>query len=246
MQSKVIALELPEESDSKQGDVTARFATLNVIDKDNDVTIPGAFESGAPVRITAYMHNNYALPVGRGQIFADQKTAVMKGQFFVDTTAGRDTWLTLKGLGTDGLQEWSYEYDTLEFEPGTMNGVPVRFLKKLKVYGVSPVYRGSGVDTTTLDIKSFADDGEDVATRLTEYVKRAKERVDIRAKEGRTLSSANRNRLASLLESMASISKDIGALLEETDPEKAAADLDALYSVFIETEAKLNGVLIPA
>jgi hypothetical protein len=142
-----------------KGEVSARFSTFNVIDKDGDVTHPGAIQNGAPVVISAYMHSSWgnALPVGKGRIRTTKSEAICDMQFFMDTTHGRDTFLTIQELAKDGLGEWSYGFDTLESEPGTHEGKSVNFLKKLKVFEVSPVLVGAGNNTRTLSAKSAHD-----------------------------------------------------------------------------------------
>jgi HK97 family phage prohead protease len=140
-------------TDATKGEVEAIFATLDVKDSDGDVTLKGAFEDGAEVRISAYNHKSWdgALPVGKGTITETGDIAVLKGQFFLDTTAGADTFEVVKQLGE--LQEWSYGYDVVDSEKGTKDGESVRYLKSLKVHEVSPVILGAGVDTRTLAVK---------------------------------------------------------------------------------------------
>jgi HK97 family phage prohead protease len=143
--------------DADKGTVTAVFATFNVKDHDNDVTLPGAFEDGAKVLISAYGHRSWmgAKPVGRGVIHADDEKAWMDGEFFMDTIEGLDTFKTIKGTGE--LQEWSYGYNVLETgevtEAMRQTGV-WRVIKKSEVYEVCPVLLGAGVGTETVDIKS--------------------------------------------------------------------------------------------
>lgn len=143
-----------EIKDAAKGEVEALFSTYNVIDKDGDVTMPGAFTDGAPTKISAYGHASWSgvLPVGKGTIHDTGSGAVLKGQFFLDTTAGKDTFTTVKELGV--LQEWSYGYDVLEYSYGEFEGRNVRFLKKLKVHEVSPVLIGAGIGTMTMSAKS--------------------------------------------------------------------------------------------
>ncbi len=148
--------------DESKGEVEAVFSTLNVVDKDKDVTLPGAF-GDQTVRISAYNHQSWqgALPVGKGTISETPTNAVMKGQFFMDTQAGKDTFTVVKNLGE--LMEWSYGYDIMErsegvWPPDDANGQPVQFLKKLKVHEVSPVILGAGVDTRTLSAKGHKAD----------------------------------------------------------------------------------------
>lgn len=135
----------------KAGEFAAVFATLNVIDKDRDVTVPGAFEDGEKVRIEPWNHNYGSLPVGKGTIAERDAKAIVEGKFFLTTQAGKDHYETVKELGE--LQEWSYTFDVLDYSLGKFEGEDVRFLRKLKVHGVAPVYLGAGIDTGTLGIK---------------------------------------------------------------------------------------------
>lgn len=136
-----------------KGEVSAVFSRFEVIDHDGDVTLPGAFTDGQKVRISAYNHESWggALPVGKGFIRTTDTEAILEGQFFLGTTAGRDTFETVKQL--DDLGEWSYGYDTDEAAPGTHDGQQVQFLKKLTVHEVSPVLLGAGIGTRTLATK---------------------------------------------------------------------------------------------
>ena len=134
----------------EQGLVRAVFATLNVIDADGDVTLPGAFGNQS-VRLGAWGHAWQELPVGKGSIKEEEDKAIFDGAFFLDTEAGREHYLTVKNLAE--LQEWSYGFRVLESEEGEFEGRQVRFLKKMDVYEVSPVMQGAGVDTVTVAIK---------------------------------------------------------------------------------------------
>lgn len=302
MEFKTIKLQLKE--GAPEGSVLAVFSTFNVIDKDGDVTLPGAFGDGTPVRISSWGHKWQELPVGRGVIQADEKQAAMDGHFFLDTIGGADTYHTVKGL--EELQEWSYGYNVLESEDGEFEGQQVRFLKKLEVHEISPVMKGAGIDTGTLAIKAqvkvweeteseirhrlrdpadfeadsfrritlqqkkpqvFAiigklkgetatsiqalrfpkDDGwtvaeakkwladhPDVAKGLAyeqeadvaaasladvaAFVGRSRSLADLRAKDGRTFSAANRDRLATLLKALFEVGDDLEQLLKETEP----------------------------
>jgi len=151
MEQKVYKAPMMFDANGEAGQVKAAFATLNVIDMDGDVTLPGAFANGEPVRIAAWQHNWGVLPVGKGTIGEENNQAVLNGQFFLDTNAGKEHYLTIKALGD--LQEWSYGFDVVDYELGKFNGQDVRFLKKLKVHEVSPVMLGAGIDTQTLYIK---------------------------------------------------------------------------------------------
>ncbi|NUK01781.1 hypothetical protein [Streptomyces lunaelactis] len=140
------------------GEIEAVFASLNCIDHDGDVTLPGAFEGGAPVVISAFGHQVWqgALPVGAGTIHEVGNEAILRGKLFLNTTGGRDTWTTLKELSTDGPGvQFSYGYSVLDSERGTFHGESVRFLKRLKTHEVSPVLQAAGVGTRVLSMKGY-------------------------------------------------------------------------------------------
>jgi len=221
MEFKNIKLQLKE--GAPEGSVLAVFSTFNVIDKDGDVTLPGAFEDGAPVRISSWGHKWYELPVGRGAIQVDGERAVMDGRFFMDTIGGADTYRTVKGL--EELQEWSYGFNVLDSEEGDFEGQHVRFLKKLEVPEVSPVMKGAGIDTGTLAIKGMettyeqgADRADALLAEVSAFVERSRSLADLRAKDGRTFSAAKRDRLATLLKALSEVGDDLGQLLKETEP----------------------------
>lgn len=134
------------------GEVRAVFSRFDVVDADGDVTLPGAFEDGAGVPISAYGHASWqgALPVGKGVIRSDRSTAWVDAQFFMGTAAGRDTFEVVKQLGS--LGQWSYGYDPVDVDFGQFADRRVRFLKRLTVHEVSPVLLGAGVNTMTLGV----------------------------------------------------------------------------------------------
>lgn len=150
MERKVYTSAL-EAKDDAQGTFSARFATLQVIDHDLDVTLPGAFGNQS-VLIEAYGHNDKILPVGVGKISEQGNDALLDGHFFLDTVGGKEHYATLKNLGP--LQQWSYTFQVEDSAPGVFDGQDVRFLKKMHVIAASPVQRGAGVNTQTLAIKA--------------------------------------------------------------------------------------------
>jgi hypothetical protein len=140
---------------TEEGDVRAAFARTGVVDFDKDYTFPGAF----PVKelpISAYGHKSWPerggmLPVGKGSIKEVGDLAILDGHFFVDTTHGRDTYLTVKGMG--GLQEWSYGFDVTATAKPPEGIKARRGIKALDVIEVSPVMLGAGIGTHTQAIK---------------------------------------------------------------------------------------------
>ena len=169
-----------EVKDADRGEVVAVFATFNVKDHDGDVTVPGAFEDGAPAPISAYQHKSWdgALPVGVGSIRTTNTEALLEGRFFLDTAEGANTFTVVKNLAEHQLGEWSYGYDPVKFSFGEHEGERVRFLEQQKVHEVSPVLLGAGINTRTLAAKAagrlpFGEHGDAVVADVRDLVDRA-------------------------------------------------------------------------
>jgi len=170
-----------EVKSADRGEVEAVFATYNVIDKDGDVTFPGAFTEGEEVVISPWQHELWkgAPPVGEGAIHSRGNQAVFKGRFYLGTTAGRDHFELVKARG--GRQQWSYGFDVLNRpETVTFGGRKANALRKLKVHEVSPVFEGAGIDTRTLAVKSLVDGGMD-PTEAARLVKETPLMTDYKA-----------------------------------------------------------------
>ena len=135
-----------------KGLIVARIARLGAVDLGSDVTEPGSVGS-QPVTIGAFNHASNLpghLPVGEGTVNEEQGWLLLRGRLFMDTIAGRETYLTLRGLGPKAEYSWSYL--TLDSAPGVRDGQRVRRLLKLLIFEVSPVMRGMNVGTGTISL----------------------------------------------------------------------------------------------
>lgn len=158
MAQKTFKAPIELKQDGEEGAFTSVFAQFGVVDHDGDVTRPGAFKDGQEVVVEGWNHD-YGLPAGKGVIHSDDKEAWIDGKFFLDTTPGKDHYLTLKNL--EGLEEWSYTFMIEDSGKETRDGEEVRVLEGLDVWGVAPVTRGAGIGTRTVALKSdkgFTDD----------------------------------------------------------------------------------------
>lgn len=212
----------------EEGAFRATFATFNAVDKDGEVTLPGAMPGGKRILISAYMHTSWdgALPVGSGVVHQDATHAWVEGRFWLDTEAGKQHYLALKNAMADGAgSEWSYGFrvlkssvDAAQLEkwPGAW-----RILEELDVFEASPVLLGAGVDTRTEYVKS----GLTLNHRLERFqadtsdlLAHARASAAMRAKEGRELSAANRDLLCGIAEGLEAGAAEIRGLLERTAP----------------------------
>lgn len=154
----------------------ARFkvATLNVVDSDLDVTLPGFF-GRQPVALLP-CHDWQSVPLGKGHIYENGTQVVADVQFNLAVPAARDWYEAIKFdlANPPSLQQYSYGF-TLRpggHRPGTHKGRPVRFLQPrpdgtpgCTVHEVSPVLLGAGVGTGTLAVKRHSDQAELLAIR---------------------------------------------------------------------------------
>jgi len=142
-----------------KGEVSAVIATLNVRDHDGDVADESTFTEGQEVVISSYNHAamyGASVPVGKGVIHVSSAEAILEGKLWIDQMeAARDTFTVVKEMGAQ--QQWSYGYKIQEAEPGTFDGEPVQFLKRVDVFEASPVIRGAGINTRTLSVKGLKD-----------------------------------------------------------------------------------------
>lgn len=153
MERKQITIEL--KGDGDEGLVTARFGTSGVKDLDGDVIEQGAI-GVQDIQVSQFGHASWAggLPVGKGVTREDGDEMLADLEFFMETTHGRDHFETIKALGK--LGQWSFGFEIKEERAPTEEERQLgifRVLKKLEVFEVSPVLRGAGIDTATLDAK---------------------------------------------------------------------------------------------
>ena len=139
--------------DDKTGAFSALFSRFGDVDKQGDLTMPGAF-GDQRVIVSAYGHTSWdgVLPVGKGRIFENAEGGIFEGEFNLATIAGRETYETVKFTGD--LQEWSYSLPKVESEMRTIDGQTVRVLKKITVNEISPVLQGAGNQTHLISIKA--------------------------------------------------------------------------------------------
>ena len=194
------------------GSGLAKIATLSAVDHDGDTYEPGAFGE-QQVKILAG-HSWDGVPLGKGTVYEKDGDALVKFKLNLDTTAGQE-WHKALRFDLDSkngkpLQEWSYGFKVLESVDETRDGKSIRVLKRLEVFEVSPVVKGSGVDTGTIAIKggqTFEDQIAAISEQVADITKRAGEIADLRGDRDRPF---NEKRLGELIEAKA----QLGALLD--------------------------------
>jgi HK97 family phage prohead protease len=196
-------------TDEVEGKVEAVFSVFNEVDSDGDVVLPKSIKSGHGDKGVAMVWgHDWKDVIGRGEIVQDDHRATFKGQFIMDTQAGRDAFNTVKAMGD--LQQWSFGYEVLDSEQGLFQkdsgDIEVRYLKDVKVWEVSPVLVGANQNTETVLVKNqdtqkevkqevkeetgtrFNEDVDNLLIRLSAVLKRAKELTALRISKEKLLS----------------------------------------------------------
>jgi hypothetical protein len=162
---------IPQIKRADEGSALVVISTLNTIDKDLDVTKAGFFGEQHVQVVGA--HDWRSIPIGKSRIYELGNEALAEIKFN-DTSAGQDWYRAIKFDKENGIPKQEYSYGFLirpgGSQQGVVDGKSVRFLGPLSdgspggdVIEVSPVLRGAGEGTRTLDIKA---DKLHQATRL--------------------------------------------------------------------------------
>ena len=187
-----------------EGTGQAVFATTEVIDRDGDWTEPGAFGQQTAKLVGA--HDWAAPAIGLAKIREDGKNVIADFAFNLEMESGREWYKSLKfNHENDIPQEFSYGFDITDSGEGERDGKQVRILKSMKVFEVSPVMLGAGIDTGLLNIKSkdkdglsLVDHGDEAAKNLDEFeefLERCKALAALRKEDNREVGASTRDRL---------------------------------------------------
>lgn len=119
-----------------------------------------------------------------------------------------------------------------------------RMLTSLKLYEVSQV-NVPMLEVAELTGVKAADQGERVLLALKDYAARLQAIGELRKKEGRVLSDANRKKLDDLHQQLKSVAESIAELLKATEPKSEDAEKQALklFAQFQQLEAHFNGAV---
>lgn len=138
---------------------------------------------------------------------------LIKGQFNLNTTRGKDAYEDLK-FGT--VDEFSIGYRVLDSD--IVNGV--KELKEIELFEWSPVLVGANRATTMMNLKKFDEHVSTMDTELKLLWERIVSRVEMREKEGRVLSGSNTLQLTSYADDLVKIGKGIKDLVIKSQPQK--------------------------
>lgn len=240
------------------GEISADIATLNVKDKDDDVTLPGFFGK-QDVKIVL-SHQWGSVMLGKGQISEQGDKAVLDGKMNLDEAdaEARAVHSRLK-FDLDNpppLIEWSYAFDLKkgareQFTDDEKFGdgfwlQPVDGKPGAKVLEASPVLVGAGEGTGTTAVKSagqtlsildaLAELGDDEAKQLLEL----HNLLDLKQEDQKFIDQLDRT-LAAVL----AVQKRAEEITEERPLGRDSAERTReIAEALLEAEQKLRGVTV--
>lgn len=208
-----------------EGSFEAVIATLNVVDADGDIIVPGAFQNATVSILPA--HNSQHVPLGKAKMEDRDDKAVAVGKFNLEVSAAKE-WLNALKFDLENapaIQEWSFAYRVVDSEMETRDEEEVRILKKLDVMEVSPVLRGAGIGTGTLTAKQrFVDQLETTLKALEDTLERAKSIAELRANNDKpgTLSDNHKASIKAIRQKFEEIQALLSGAVEKDGPEMPA------------------------
>ena len=208
--------------------VDVAFAQMNVVDKDNDVALPGFFGSQMVRMVPG--HDWTHVPLGKGPSREEGDWAIAGVQMNKEIQSAREWYSSFKQdiEIQPAVQEFSYGFFILPGgqKEGELGGKNVRFLTPIEdgspgatIPEVSPVMVGAGVDTHLRAVKgsTFLGEVEDVLAAFKRLTKRTQSLADMRAKQDRRLSVVNEQKLMEMIAAVKLSIPEIEDLLKSDD-----------------------------
>jgi hypothetical protein len=199
-------------ADDQQGIIEAIVAVFSNRDRGDDIIRPGAFAESLKRKLPkGVWYHKWDMPVARtvearelppgDPMLPPQLTDLgglyIKAQFNLTTQRGKETFSDIQfGI----IDEFSIGYRAVKVQYDEESDT--RELIEVELYEWSPVLVGMNPATALLSVKGdqpaglpLAAHSDEVLACLTEYTERIKSLSELRAKEGRVISAASRERL---------------------------------------------------
>jgi len=136
----------------EDGTGKAIFATMDVVDKDGDITIPGAFGEQTVKLVGG--HDWKSPNIGMAKIKEVDGKAVADFKFYLEMESAQEWYKAVRAnYENDVEQQYSYGFHVKDAAKREQDGKKIRELKSLEVFEVSFVMSGAGQGTQTLGIK---------------------------------------------------------------------------------------------
>jgi HK97 family phage prohead protease len=226
------------------------------LDSGNDIVDHGAFLADLPSFLGEGFfglgHDWAALPLGTmSEAYEDDTGLYLKGEYHSTPQAQQARQVAIERMDRGKSVGLSIGF---KINPGGsyVDDDGHRHLKSVRLYEVSqvnvPMLRSAGLTSVKGFGLDFEDHSEQVRVALVEWLERAMSGSDVRLKEGRAISTARMASMAKMRDALHGHAAEIQAMLDEVTPkpkaEESPEDYSALYTGWLLTQARLNGLPI--
>ena len=152
----------------------------------------------------------------------------------------------LAGLKSGAIAEMSYAYEVKRYDLEEPEGRdwPVRNIYEAELFDISDVNWGMNPATLAGKRLPLAIEGDAALAAVREWTARLKAVSDLRAKEGRILSGANRTKIEEAMDALSSARDALAELLKASDPKTTNNEGLKAWLDYQRALARLNGVNI--
>ena len=151
---KTAAIKCPDpDDDSRLGQIQFVVATLDAVDKQGDVFLPGSV-GRQDVLISQFQHAIWmgAVPIGKGVVYEQGGQVLCDAQLNMELSQAREVWSAI--AFAPELIEASIGFQPTKYGWGERDGQRVCLFEKTHFWEASPVIVGAGVDTGVNHIKA--------------------------------------------------------------------------------------------
>ncbi len=219
-----------------EGQYEGHFSVFGNVDDGCDIAHPGMFlktiaERSKRVKVF-YAHDwNKLIGPPPSVLQEDAIGLFASGRLTLDSFWGKEAWALMK----DGaLTEGSFGYEAVKFDfenqEGPMGGHTVRNLREVKLYEISPVPLGMNALTEIRAVKAALGKMQNTPNSETQtdeaIVKTYAEKWTAfisEMKEGRVLSTANKEKVSNAIGAMESAVDALNELLTAAEPQKGSS-----------------------
>lgn len=142
-----------KEAPAREGMATFVIATLNKIDSDGDIVLPGAIGRQTVPILPAHIWSH--VPLGKAETYETGDKVLATAIFNMEVQAARE-WHSALVFDLEhppAKQEFSWGYQPTITTPSRLRGRNVRFLNEVQLHEISPVLQGASVGTHTVSAK---------------------------------------------------------------------------------------------
>jgi HK97 family phage prohead protease len=214
-----------------EGEYEGHFSIFGNVDDGSDIAHPGMFQKTITERgkrVKVFYAHDWSKLIGPPPAILQEDTVGLfaGGRLTLDSFWGKEAWVLMK----DGaLTEGSFGYEAVKFDFETMTGgAMVRNLREVKLFEISPVPLGMNALTEIRAVKAalmknsgqlLVNSNQSDGAIVKAYAEKWNAFI-VEMKEGRVLSTANKEKVKNAISAMEGALEALNNLLTAAEPQK--------------------------